>query len=959
MKDNKYNFKNIKRQSVPFWSWNDKLENDRLIKQVEWMKNEGFGGFFMHARSGLATEYLSEEWFGAIKECALKAKELGMDAWAYDENGWPSGFVGGKLLENENNRENYLTFEKGVFDETAFVSYDISSDKIKRLNKGEKCDTALNIYKHTSLSTVDILDDKVVDRFIAETHEKYNEYFGGKIGEYIKGFFTDEPQYYATATPYPHLIEKYFRTHYGVNILDQLGLLYCEKQGYREFRYKYYYVCQQLFLHNYSEKLYNWCGEHGVKLTGHYIEEMGITQQMYYCAGIMPFYEYEHIPGIDWLCRRFLTVIPAKQLVSAGAQLGKDEMLTETFALTGWDVTPTELKAIAEFQFLYGINIMCMHLLPYSELGHRKNDYPVHFSSSNAWADDVLPKFNGYFDRLGALMRGSEEDVKAAVLHPIRTAYLTYNSGESDKVGDAFREASEYLANEQIAFHYLDETLFEKHGFVDGASLVCGKCAYKYLIIVPETLTMGKFTEQAVRQFVANGGKVLLMGEKPLYVEGEPYSYEYLHTNTSIEELKAAQNYRLNYRGGKVRSCLKHTARGDFLMALNIDGFETAECELDLTGSVKLLDLYCENVYDAGKKFTLKPYESKILLIDYQGESAAETKNETVVLPAKGYEVVSSDENYMVLDTAKFSFDGKKYTPSHPIPAIFEHLIKTKYNGDLYLKFEFDCNYIAEDMRVIYENCQAAEFAVNGKKIVFDGCSKIDPNMITAKIASCVKIGHNEIIEKIHFYEDDIVFTALYGEGVTETLRNCLVYNTYIDTLRLSGHFGVYTKDGLKETALKNFYTAKEFYIDKPKTAVDDLIFDGYLFFAGKIRLKKELMLDKTDVSLKITGRIHFAKLYVNGEYAGDYMFNDTLDISKFAKLGKNEIEVELLTGSRNLFGPFHDKKKVESFWVGPSSFSFYGHWNNFEYEGYTDTYSFARAGIFECDGQFRVVVDY
>ena len=120
-------------------------------------------------------------------------------------------------------------------------------------------------------------------------------------------------------------------------------------------------------------------------------------------------------------------------------------------------------------------------------------------------------------------------------------------------------------------------------------------------------------------------------------------------------------------------------------MALNIDGFETAECELDLNGSVKLLDLYCENVYDAGKKFTLKPYESKILLIDYQGESAAETKNETVVLPAKGYEVVSSDENYMVLDTAKFSFDGKKYTPSHPIPAIFEHLIKTKYNGDLYL----------------------------------------------------------------------------------------------------------------------------------------------------------------------------------------------------------------------------------------------------------------------------------
>ena len=289
MEQNKYKFHNVKRQSVPFWSWNDKLENARLEKQVEWMKNEGFGGFFMHARSGLNTEYLSEEWFGAIKACAVKAKELGMDAWAYDENGWPSGFVGGKLLEDENNRENYLTFDRGVFDENSLVSYDISSDNIKRLKKGDKCDNALNIYKNTSLTTVDILDDKVVDRFIAETHEKYEKYFDGKLSEYIKGFFTDEPQYYATATPYPHLIKEYFRKNYNEDILDGLGLLYCEKQGYREFRYKYYSACQQLFLHNYSEKIYNWCDARGVKLTGHYIEEFGITQQMYYCEGLCLF----------------------------------------------------------------------------------------------------------------------------------------------------------------------------------------------------------------------------------------------------------------------------------------------------------------------------------------------------------------------------------------------------------------------------------------------------------------------------------------------------------------------------------------------------------------------------------------------------------------------------------------------------------------------------------------------
>ena len=88
-------------RSIPFWSWNDRLELAKLKKQIHWMKENGIGGFFMHARSGLQTEYLSEEWMQCIEGCAKEAEKLDMKAWIYDENGWPSGFVGGKLLENE------------------------------------------------------------------------------------------------------------------------------------------------------------------------------------------------------------------------------------------------------------------------------------------------------------------------------------------------------------------------------------------------------------------------------------------------------------------------------------------------------------------------------------------------------------------------------------------------------------------------------------------------------------------------------------------------------------------------------------------------------------------------------------------------------------------------------------------------------------------------------------------
>ncbi len=106
---------------LPFWSWNDKLEKEKLINQIHWMNENGMGGFFMHARSGLITEYLSEDWMQCIEACADEAENLGMKAWIYDENGWPSGFVGGKLLEDEKNCDKYILTKEGAYDADATV----------------------------------------------------------------------------------------------------------------------------------------------------------------------------------------------------------------------------------------------------------------------------------------------------------------------------------------------------------------------------------------------------------------------------------------------------------------------------------------------------------------------------------------------------------------------------------------------------------------------------------------------------------------------------------------------------------------------------------------------------------------------------------------------------------------------------------------------------------------------
>jgi hypothetical protein len=40
-------------RSAPFWSLNDKLDTAEMVRQVRDFKDAGYGGFFLHSRTGL------------------------------------------------------------------------------------------------------------------------------------------------------------------------------------------------------------------------------------------------------------------------------------------------------------------------------------------------------------------------------------------------------------------------------------------------------------------------------------------------------------------------------------------------------------------------------------------------------------------------------------------------------------------------------------------------------------------------------------------------------------------------------------------------------------------------------------------------------------------------------------------------------------------------------------------
>ena len=72
----------------------------------------GFGGFHIHSRTGLASEYLGDEYIRAVSACTDRAAKGGLLSWLYDEDRWPSGFAGGIVTRDVRHRIKRLMWTK-------------------------------------------------------------------------------------------------------------------------------------------------------------------------------------------------------------------------------------------------------------------------------------------------------------------------------------------------------------------------------------------------------------------------------------------------------------------------------------------------------------------------------------------------------------------------------------------------------------------------------------------------------------------------------------------------------------------------------------------------------------------------------------------------------------------------------------------------------------------------------
>ncbi len=944
---------------ITFWSWNAKLEEPLLRQQIHEMKAAGMGGFFMHARAGLQTLYMEEEWFHAVEVSMDEAQKCGMQAWCYDENGFPSGFAGMQLLENEENLVHYITFQKlDFFDKKALAVYKREGQRFVRLHQPEDMqETYYTIYDCVNTSAVDVLNERVVREFIELTHEKYYERYEDNFGNRLMGFFTDEPQYFRYDTPYSPVLASIYSEQYGEDLLDGLAALFLDCEDCYRFRYRYWKLLNDQFIKSFIKQVYEWCEEHNCKLTGHAIEESVLFGQMWCCGGVMPFYEYEHIPGIDWLGRNIDTELSPKQVGSVAQQLGKKQVLTESFACTGWDVTLRELKRILEWQYVNGVNLLCTHLTPYSLEGSRKYDHPTFFGAANPWFEQ-FSVFCDYVAKLGCMLAESKEYAPVGVIHPMHSAYLTYRRKEDKRsiegLENDFASLIERLGAANIPHHYIDETLLSRYGKVCGECLQMGLCQYEY-IIIPRMRQLDASTVKLLKEYIDNGGKIWLEGEAPSYVNGEEADLSFLKSNISFFDLKS-ELYEVNTMSQSVRSTYRKSEQGDFIYLVNLSEKDAADTEIKvLADGVLRLHLedstsetleYRKDEAYVKVRLTLQAGESAILLL-CEAPSAVSKGTKDIKVTFTEPKVLSCDRNSLPLDYVQISYDGVSYMEKMSIPWATEYLLSKCENRKVYLKYHFHIRELPNSLILETEKMNMRSIALNGQEVHLDDSGILDVHFMSGDVLPYVQEGDNELVIRINYYQRDWVYDVLYRtEGVTETLINCLTYDTEISSVYLRGEFGVYSQKPLKQVEETVYVLDSNISIGEMwPVAMENMTTNGYPFFAGKVTFTMEAEVDTLgELRLRLQGRYASAKLRWN-YYEKDVVLSEFICIPEQYVQEHNQIVVTLFSGNRNLLGPHHWAKEPEPKAINPTYFTMGNSWENGKSEWYRDSYSLISFG--------------
>ena len=552
-------------RAAPFWAWNCELDKDELKTQIAIMKEMGFGGFHMHSRTGMATDYLSDSFFDFIRFSVEEGKKKEMLAWLYDEDRWPSGSAGGLVTKNVKHRAKSLLFTKkpipnaverseGIENGLPYLiaTYEVilnENGTLKKYNKinldGTKCDKIWYAYVLTNEPTpwfnnqayVDTLSEEAMNEFIRLTYEGYKRAVGDEFGKAVPAIFTDEPQFNmrepfsfsasgeSASLPWTTDFDKIYQASTGESLLDKLPELFWELEDFKRssVRYNFMNEIAERFARSFMDNCGKWCEENAIYMTGHMMLEPTLELQSWAISDVMRAYRSFTLPGIDVLCER-MEFSTAKQAQSAVHQYGREGMLSELYGVTNWDYDFRGHKFQGDWQAALGVTVRVPHLAWLSMKGEAKRDYPASINYQSPWYKEYSYIENHYARLATALTRGTPV-VKIGVIHPIETFWLY--TGPKDLTGEErrnldekFKNVIEWLLFSQMDFDFISESLLPSQCKNAENPLKVGRMEYD-AIVVPACETLRTSTLKILSEFKEKGGKLIFMGKCPCMLDGK------------------------------------------------------------------------------------------------------------------------------------------------------------------------------------------------------------------------------------------------------------------------------------------------------------------------------------------------------------------------------------------------------------------------------------------------------
>lgn len=893
-------FKNIPKEyrPIPFWSWNEKLDTCETARQVRVMDKAGMGGFFMHARGGLQTEYMGDEWFSNIETASNEAKKCGMYAWAYDENGWPSGFGDGKV--------------NGLGIEYQQKYLRMSDDKPSQnliAKSGEHW-----FYFDVNPFYVDTLDKKVIKKFIAVAYEPYYKKYKNKI----EGFFTDEPQISRNGIPWSFVFEEEYQRRYGERILEHLEELFLPVCEYKDTRVKFWKMVTDLFSESFFKQIYDWCNTHQLKLTGHAVNEENLRVQVASNGACMAHYEYFHIPGMDWLERKIIDCLTPKQVSSVAEQLGKDKVLSETFALCGHNVSFSELKGIYEWQMVHGINMLCQHLEGYSIRGIRKRDYPPAMYCQQPWWNEY-DKFVEAMSREGMILSKGEKKADVLLIHPMTTAWTLFDSTKNegiDELNNRFLSVIKDMEQKHILFHLGDETIMERHAKVVGDKIVIGKQEYS-VVLNPCGEVLLPNTVKLLDEFAKNGGKIDCELSTNDVIDNRGITY----TKRSFDSFNV--HYFVN------------TSKDRKLAKVKVDG--------------RKIDIYTGELSEFDGTHEFEPWGSLMLIEDGTKNTDNNKKTPTFITINSELKIKKPIQNVLTLDKCDYYFDGVLQEKNGYVLNIAERANALERKVKIHQDYRVKINDIPNALFLVCETAEKFKIKINDKLIEEkkDGYF-LDKSFEKIDILKYVRTGENIISFDCDFVQSDNFYENLKKARVFESEKNKLSYDMEIEAIYLLGDFIVKT-DGIWEKLDKNAVRySGDFALEKQKPALNPRSIEqqGYPFFAGEMVLESEFFIEGENpvLNLDIKG-INAVKIKI-GEVEKVMLTDNRLPLCDFGVKGLAKAEITLINNLRNMLGPHH-LKEGECYSVGP--WCFFKEkciWAGQPEKNWDDNYSFVSFGI-------------